>query len=96
MDDLPVDAIGDLCRRYRVRELALFGSAARGQARRDSDVDFLVEFEPDARVGLIAYEGLRQELEALCDRSVDLVSKRALRPLLREAVLADARILYAA
>ena len=96
MVDLPMEAIRDLCRRYRVKELSLFGSAARGQARPDSDLDFLVEFEPDARVGLIAFAGLQRELAAAVGRDVDLVPKGGLKPLIRESVLHDARVLYAA
>jgi predicted nucleotidyltransferase len=96
MVDLPLDAIHDLCRRYRVKELSLFGSAARGDARPDSDLDFLVEFEPDARIGLIAFIGLRQDLEDAIGRKVDLVPRGGLRPLIRDAVLSDARVLYAA
>ena len=47
----------ELCRRYGVRELSVFGSSARGEARPDSDVDMLVEFQPDAQTGLLEYAG---------------------------------------
>ena len=46
-------AVADLCRRYRIKELAVFGSAPRGQARAESDLDLLVEFLPDAPVSLL-------------------------------------------
>src|SRR5271169_321797 len=85
-----------VCRKYRVRELALFGSAARGEMRPDSDVDLLVEFLPQAEVGLIDYAGLMQDLGSLLGRKVDLVSKRGLKPLIRPAVLGEAQTLYAA
>ena len=50
----------DLCRRYQVRELSLFGSAARGEMRPDSDIDLLVEFLPNAQVGLAGVYKIRQ------------------------------------
>jgi hypothetical protein len=85
-----------ICRKYRVRELALFGSAARGEMRPDSDIDLLVEFLPQAEIGLIDYAGLMLDLGSLLGRKVDLVSKRGLKPLIRPTVLGEARTLYAA
>jgi hypothetical protein len=79
-----------------VRELAVFGSAARGEMRPDSDVDLLVEFLPDAEVDLVDHAGLMLDLSRLLGRRVDLVSKRGLKPLIRESVLEQARLLYAA
>ncbi len=89
-------ALAELCRRYRVRELAVFGSAARGEMRSDSDIDLLVEFLPDAKVDLVDHAGLMLDLSRLLGRKVDLVSKRGLKPLIRASVLAEARLLYAA
>jgi predicted nucleotidyltransferase len=86
----------DLCRRYQVRELSFFGSAARGEMRPDSDIDFLVEFLPDAKVDLVDHAGLMLDLAQLLGRKVDLVSKKGLKPLIRASVLAEARLLYAA
>ncbi len=88
--------LAGLCRRYRVRELSLFGSAARGEMRPDSDIDLLVEFLPDAEIDLVDYAGLMLELSRLLDRKVDLVSKNGLKPLIRASVLEEARLLYAA
>ena len=90
------DKVAELCRRYHVRELSVFGSAARGQLRPDSDVDLLVEFIPDAEIGLLEYAGLMLDLSALVGRQVDLVSKTGLKPLIRNAVLLEAQLLYAA
>ena len=89
-------ALAEVCRRYSVKELSLFGSAARGETRPESDVDIMVEFEPDARVGLIKFESFAEELEALTGRTVDLVTKGGLKPWVRPAVLKDARVIYAA
>ena len=86
----------ELCRRYGVKELALFGSTARGESREDSDIDLLVEFTPGVRVGLLKFESLVEELELLTGRRVDLVTKRGLKPWVRDSVLKDARLLYAA
>ncbi len=88
--------LADLCREYHVRELSVFGSAARGEMRPDSDIDLLVEFIPEARVDLFAYSGLMQDLSKLIGRKVDLVSKKGLKPLIRASVLKDARLVYAA
>ncbi len=88
--------LADVCRRNRVRELSVFGSTARGEARPDSDIDFLVEFLPNAEVGLVEHAGLMLDLERLLGRKVDLVSKNGLRPRIRSSVLRDARPVYAA
>ena len=96
IENLPLEGIGALCRKYRVRELSIFGSALRDDFRPDSDIDLLVEFEPDAHIGLIAYAGLQEELSELLQRPVDLVSKKGLKPLIRQPVLDSAQVLYAA
>ena len=59
--------LADLCRRYRVRELSLFGSAARGDMRADSDIDMLVEFLPDAGIDVrcsVVQDGVRESPRA--------------------------------
>jgi hypothetical protein len=88
--------LAGLCRRYGVRDLSLFGSAARGEMRPDSDIDLLVEFLPEAEVGLIEHAGLMLDLARLLGRKVDLVSKNGLKPRIRSSVLAEARLVYAA
>ena len=87
--------IAAICKRYNVQELALFGSALGTEFRKDSDVDLIVEFKPNARVGLLEFSKLQQELEVLLGRKVDLVSKRGLKPLVRERVLQQAEAVYA-
>ena len=93
---LPAEPIAELCRRHRVKRLSVFGSQARGDAQPDSDIDFLVEFEEGAEVGLIEYAALSRELSEVVGRKVDLVSRRGLKPLIRESVLREAVSAYAA
>lgn len=88
-------ALAEVCRRYGVKELSLFGSAARGEMTPESDIDVMVEFEPGVRIGLIRFESLVDELEAIAGRRVDLVTKRGLKPWIRPQVLRDARVIYA-
>ena len=89
-------SLAEVCRRYGVKELSLFGSAVRGEMRPESDIDIMVEFEPGVRVGLIMFESLVEELESLAGRRVDLVTKRGLKPWVRPQVLKGARVIYAA
>ena len=88
--------LGEICRRYGVRQLSVFGSAARGEARPNSDIDLLVEFLPEAEPGLLDHAGLMLDLSELLGRKVDLVSKNGLKPLIRDSVIQDSRRLYAA
>ncbi len=85
-----------VCRRYQVRELALFGSMLREDHSPESDVDLLVSFQPAARVTFTTLARLQRELEAVLGRKVDLIPKDGLKPVIRDHVLATARALYAA
>jgi predicted nucleotidyltransferase len=93
---LPQEAIAELCKRYQVRELSLFGSAVREDFTDQSDIDFLVEFMPDAQIGFIEFAGMQIELSDLLCRKVDLVSKRGLNPIIREEILNSSMVFYAA
>lgn len=93
---LPHEEISELCRRHRVQELALFGSALTSNFNEDSDFDFLVTFRPEARVGFLELARVQRELEKILGRKVDLVPKGGLKPAIRDSVLATARVLYAA
>ena len=82
--------IAEICRRFHVRRLEVFGSAARGDdfdATR-SDVDFLVEFDSDTPTNLFdAYFGLQRALEALLDREVDLITPSSIEnPFVRASI----------
>lgn len=86
----------ELCRTWRIRELAIFGSALRLEFGPASDVDLFVDFEPGVVLGFRIFE-LERELSALFGgRAVDLVRRKCLNPRLRDRVLAEARIAYAA
>ncbi len=92
----PDAALAETCERYNVRELAIFGSSARGDFRPDGDLDMPVDFREGAPVGLVEFAGLQEELQALLGLKVDLVPKRGLKPLVRGVVLSEARTLYSA
>jgi len=94
--DIPAEELASLCRRYLVRELALFGSMLSQEHRLASDMDLLVSFQPSARVTFATLARMQRELEALLGRKVDLVPKDGLKPVIRDRVLATARVLYAA
>lgn len=85
----------EVCERYGVAELLVFGSVARGTATVGSDVDLLYVMVPGRALGF-AINRLEDDLSALFGRKVDLVSKRSLHRMLRKAVLAEAQTLYAA
>ena len=81
----------ELARRYRGREVWVFGSCARGEFNSESDIDFLVEFESDFRLTDVIR--LKQGLENLLGRKVDVVPKHALRKELEEFALAEMQAL---
>ena len=87
--------LAEICQRYQVRELSVFGSAVRGEMRPDSDIDMLVDFLPEARPGLLGLAAMGRELSVLAGRHVDLAVKPALKPLVRPQVLAEAQVIYA-
>lgn len=96
-DDLEIDGekLAEICERYGVAGLWLFGSVLRDDFRPDSDVDLLYIFAPDAHIGWNIAD-LQDELENLLGRDVDLVPKRWLSDHLKATVLPTARSLYAA
>ena len=98
--DLPRDVIEAFCRRWKISELAVFGSILRDDFGPDSDVDFLVTFAPNADWTLLDLVRMEHELEDLLGREVDLVEKSSVEashnPLRRRHVLATARVLHGA
>ena len=91
-----LNRLAELCEQNQVAELALFGSAVTGEFGEDSDIDLLVTFRPGARIGFLTLARMRREIEEIVGRKVDLVPKGGLKPAIRESVLANARVLYAA
>lgn len=77
-------------RTHHVRHIAVFGSTARNEATAQSDVDLLVEFEPKAPVGLFAYVRLLDFLAGVMDTRIDLATPAALRPEMRDEIVAEA------
>lgn len=93
------DEVSGYCRRWKITELALFGSALRPDFRTDSDVDVLVTFADDAEWSLIDHVQMEFELEGIVGRKVDLVSRRAVERsdnwIRRDAILSTAESLFA-
>ncbi len=98
--ELDMGKLTDFCRRWGVRELALFGSVLREDFRPDSDIDVLVAFSPDARTDLFDLVDMEDEVSVIFGRSVDLVCregiKRSHNYIRRKAILSTAEVLYAA
>jgi uncharacterized protein len=90
------EALARLCRSHRIRSLALFGSVLKGTDRPDSDVDFLVEFEPGAVPGLLGLAEIEGQLSELLGRLVDLRTPNELNPHFRQAVERMAEVQFAA
>jgi predicted nucleotidyltransferase len=90
---IPLDQIADFCRRHHITRLALFGSVLRDDFGPESDVDVLVEFDPDHIPGL-AFFGMERELSEILGRRVDLNTPGFLSPYFRDDVMASADVLY--
>ena len=93
---VPQPELNEFCKRNHVKRLALFGSVLRKDFRPESDVDILVLFSPEARVGLLTLARMRRELTSLFNRKIDLVPMDGLKPVIREHVLSDIEEIYAA
>ncbi|MCX8009687.1 MAG: nucleotidyltransferase domain-containing protein, partial [Ignavibacteria bacterium] len=79
LNDIKIDdeRIAEICKRFKINELALFGSALREDYSENSDVDLLVEFIPNSAITLFNIVELKEELEKIFGREVDIVSKNA-------------------
>lgn len=91
---IPMEAVTDFCRRHRVRELALFGSVLRDDFTDESDVDVLLEPGPGHQRKIAELVAMKEELETIFGRKVDLVYKDLLKEYIREDVLRRRRVLY--
>jgi len=98
MAQIPINdkEIAAFCRRHRIKRFALYGSVLRADFRPDSDVDVLIEFEPDAVPGLFGVARMERELSALFGgRKVDLRTPEDLSRYFRQSVLDEAEVQYA-
>ena len=95
--DIDKDKLRDFCRKWKITEFALFGSATRPEEfREDSDVDVLVRFAPDSKQTFDAWLEMRDELAAIFGREVDLVDRTAvesMRNYLRRAAIFETAVL---
>lgn len=91
-------SLAEFCRRWKVRQLSVFGSARRADFRPDSDLDLMVSFSSDADWSLFDHVTMEDELSGLVGRKVDLITRRAVESssnwLRREAILKDAEPLF--
>jgi len=94
---IPTEEIDAFCRRWNVKELAVFGSALRDDFGPDSDIDILVELRPDPGLSLFDWMDMIDQLKQIFGRDVDLVEKRAIRnPFRRKAILSSYEVIHAA
>ncbi|MCX6639684.1 MAG: nucleotidyltransferase family protein [bacterium] len=93
--EIPKDRIAEICRRYHIRKLALFGSILTSDFNPGSDVDVLVEFEPDCTPGL-AFFDIQDQLTEIIGRKVDLHTPGFLSKYFRQQVMDTAQVEYVA
>lgn len=104
LKEIPVkvseEKISEFCQKWKVKELALFGSVLSERLQEDSDIDVLVNFSEDANHSLFDLVHMQEELKQIFGREVDLVSRRGIESsrnyLRKEAILKTARSVYAA
>jgi len=95
--EVPDEAIESFCRKWKIEELALFGSVLRGDFRPDSDIDVLATFAQNAKWSVFDHARMREELSTLLGREADVVETTGLRnPFRRQEILATRRVIYAA
>ena len=93
----PTDQIAAFCQKWKITELAVFGSVLRDDFRPESDVDVLVSFTDDARWSLYDWVYMQEELKGMFGRDVDLLEKKSLHnPFRRHAILTTKQVIYAA
>ena len=93
--EIPQDKVVDYCRRFHVSRLALSGSVLVSDFDSDSDVDVLVMFKPDARVGFLTLSRMQSELSQILGRSVVLIPESGFKPLIYDEVISSSRVIYA-
>jgi uncharacterized protein len=94
--NFPTEVLAAICHRYGVQRLSVFGSILGDDFNDHSDVDMLVEFAPQTRIGLIAMASMEQDLSDAIGRQVDLRTPNELSRYFRDEVVSRARLLHAA
>ncbi|MEW6184630.1 MAG: nucleotidyltransferase domain-containing protein [Thermodesulfobacteriota bacterium] len=97
--EIPKNKIASFCQEHSIRRMAFFGSVLRDDFRSDSDVDILVDFQPEAKFGLFDIVRMQEELKNILGREVDLVDQTAIAQspnyLRRKAILNSLELVYA-
>lgn len=95
--EIPMEKIRAFCEKWKVVKFSLFGSVLRDDFRSDSDIDVLLSFEENSTWDLYDLVDMKDELQAIFGRKVDLVEKEAIRnPYRRRSMLTEQEVLYAA
>lgn len=93
--EIPREKITEFCKRNHIRKLSLFGSVLHGNFRPDSDIDLLVEFDPDHIPGFFKFAHIQRELSEIMGEKVDLRTPQELSKYFRDEVLSEAEVQYA-
>lgn len=95
--EIPNNSVKEFCRRWKINELSIFGSALRSKLRPDSDLDILVSFAEDAEWSILDHARMSEELSTLLGRNVDIVEAVTLNnPFRRHEILSTRQVIYAA
>ncbi len=92
---IPKEKLAEFCKRNHIRKLSIFGSALRENLGPDSDIDLLVEFDPDNIPGLIRLAGMENELSEILGRKVDIRTAQDLSRYFRQDVIKSSEVQYA-
>lgn len=97
---ITAEQLTEFCQQWQVAELALFGSVLRDDFHEDSDIDILVSYQPTAKRGLLKKMYMKEELESLLHRKVDLISRKAIEQsqnwIRRKNIIGSAEVVYVA
>jgi len=97
---IPRKKLAEFCKRWKISELAFFGSVLRDDFRSNSDIDLLVSFHPRAKIGLFDLVSMENELKEIFGREVDLIERKAIENsenyIRRKSILRNVKVIYAA
>lgn len=92
--DFDREQVAKVCRKYGIKKLSIFGSTARGEAKPDSDIDLLVEFEEGSRMGFAIIRMEDELSEAFGGGKIDLLTPKSINSRIRDIALQDAVVIY--